>query len=149
LPIRICHGGKPIPRISKESEEINFISRRFDMELLYTIALTYYLRLSSALTQLLLCILSSPADTPYTILKTSHIQSTVGSNQQKLQCLFVSVELGDQKPSQLLRRMRQFWDASAGDALLVPAILAVNTTPQASTQADLESLASERSKLPD
>jgi len=41
-------------------------------------------------------ILSPPADTPYTILKTALIQRTVGSNQQKLQCLLAGVELGDQ-----------------------------------------------------
>jgi len=40
-------------------------------------------------------ILSPPADSPYTILKTALIQCTVGSNQQKLQRLLAGVELGD------------------------------------------------------
>ena len=54
-------------------------------------------------------ILNPPPDTPYTVLMKELIWRTAGSNQQKLQKLFNEVELGDQKPSQLLRRMRQLW----------------------------------------
>ena len=46
------------------------------------------------------------------------IKRTAGSNQQKLQRLLTGVELGDQKPTQLLRRMRQLWNDDAGEALL-------------------------------
>lgn len=63
-------------------------------------------------------ILSPPADTPYTTLKKVLIKRTAGSNQQKLQRLLSDVELGDQKPSQLLRRMRQLWSGDAGEDLL-------------------------------
>ena len=63
-------------------------------------------------------ILSPPADSPYAALRKALIKRTVGSNQQKLQRLLGDVELGDQKPSQLLRRMRQLWSEDASEALL-------------------------------
>ena len=62
-------------------------------------------------------ILSPPADTPYATLKKELIKGTAGSYQQKLQKLLSGVELGDQKPSQLLCRMRQFWSGDADDIL--------------------------------
>ena len=62
-------------------------------------------------------ILSPPADTPYATLKKELIKRTAGSHQQKLQKLLSGVELGDQKPSQLLRRMRQLWSGDADDIL--------------------------------
>ncbi len=63
-------------------------------------------------------ILAPPTDTPYTILKEQLIKRTAGSNQRKLQKLLTEVELGDHKPSQLLRRMRQLWNANTDDAFL-------------------------------
>ena len=64
-------------------------------------------------------ILSPPADSPYAAaLKKALIKSTVGSDQQKLQRLLGDVELGDEKPSQLLRCMRQLWSEDASEALL-------------------------------
>ena len=63
-------------------------------------------------------ILSAPVNTPYATLKAALIKSTVGSNQQKLQRLLTGVELGDQKPSQLLCRMRQLWNDDMGEPLL-------------------------------
>lgn len=54
-------------------------------------------------------ILTPPRDTPYSTLKRELIKRTAGSNQQKLQKLLNEVELGDSKPSHLLRRMRQLW----------------------------------------
>ena len=61
-------------------------------------------------------ILVPPADNPYTVLKTALIKRTAGSNQQKLQRLLNELELGDRKPSQLLRRMRQLWCGGDDDA---------------------------------
>ena len=63
------------------------------------------------------CLLLS-TDAPYATLKAALIKRTAGSNQQKLQRLLTGVELGDQKPTQLLRRMRQLWNDDAGEALL-------------------------------
>lgn len=63
-------------------------------------------------------ILTPPADIPYTTLKQVLIRRTGGSNQQKLQKLLKDVELGDRKPSQLLRRMRQLWSGPANDDFL-------------------------------
>ena len=63
-------------------------------------------------------ILAPPADLPYTTLKKELIKRTAGSNQCKLQKLLNEVELGDRKPSQLLRRMRQLWSDRPDDAFL-------------------------------
>lgn len=64
-------------------------------------------------------ILTPPTATPYTLLKEALIKRFVGSNQQKLQRLLNELELGDSKPSQLLRRMRQLWcSGDANDAVL-------------------------------
>ena len=64
-------------------------------------------------------ILAPPADAPYAALKRELIRRTAGSNQQKLQKLLNELELGDRKPSQLLRRMQQLWcGGDADDALL-------------------------------
>lgn len=63
-------------------------------------------------------ILTPPAETPYTTLKRELIKRTGGSNQQKMQKLLQDVELGDRKPSQLLRRMRQLWSGPANDDFL-------------------------------
>jgi len=52
------------------------------------------------------------------MLKRELIKRTGGSNQQKLQRLLKDVELGDRKPSQLLRRMRQLWSGPANDDFL-------------------------------
>ena len=52
-------------------------------------------------------ILKPPEATPYTVLKEQLIRRTAASEQRRLQQLFNSVELGDRKPTQLLRRMQQ------------------------------------------
>ena len=52
-------------------------------------------------------VLSPPADTPYDTLKTQLIKRTAASEQRRLQQLFNSEEIGDRKPTQLLRRMQQ------------------------------------------
>ena len=74
---------------------------------------------SDAATEVRDLILTPPTDTPYTTLKQTLIKRFAGSNQQKLQRLLNELELGDSKPSQLLRRMRQLWcGEGANDAIL-------------------------------
>lgn len=48
-----------------------------------------------------------PEDEPYNILKRELIRRTTASEQRRLQQLLTTEELGDRKPSELLRRMQQ------------------------------------------
>ena len=48
-----------------------------------------------------------PESTPYTIVKESAIRRFSDIIEQKLGSLLTGMELGDQKPSQLLRAMRE------------------------------------------
>ncbi len=50
-------------------------------------------------------ILRPPADQPYMVLREQLIKRTAASEQRRLQQHFHAEELGDCKPSQLLRRM--------------------------------------------
>ena len=52
-------------------------------------------------------ILTPPTDDPYKVLKEQLVNRTAASEQRRLQQLFNAEELGDRKPSQLLRRMNQ------------------------------------------
>lgn len=52
-------------------------------------------------------ILSPPRDDPYDELKAQLIRRTAASEQRRLQQLLHAEELGDRKPSQLLRRLQQ------------------------------------------
>ena len=52
-------------------------------------------------------LLKPPADQPYTILKAQLIKRMAASEQRKLQQLISGEELGDRKPTQLLRHMQQ------------------------------------------
>ena len=52
-------------------------------------------------------LISPPTDEPYTKLKSELIKCTSASEQKRLHQLLISEELGDRKPSQLLRKMRQ------------------------------------------
>ena len=52
-------------------------------------------------------LLAPPAERPYDVLKEQLIRRTSESEQRRLQQLLTEEELGDRKPSQLLRKMRQ------------------------------------------
>lgn len=52
-------------------------------------------------------ILRAPPDNPYDHLKDELIRRTTASEQRRLQQLLTTEELGDRKPSDLLRRMQQ------------------------------------------
>ncbi|XP_072166774.1 uncharacterized protein [Diadema setosum] len=64
-------------------------------------------------------LITKPAAQPYTTLKTALVARTSESEQRRLQQLLTEEELGDRKPTQLLRRMRQL----LGDRVLEDSIL--------------------------
>ena len=59
-------------------------------------------------------ILKPPTERPYDTLKTQLIKRTAASEQRKLQQLINAEELGDRKPTQLLRRMQQLLGDQVG-----------------------------------
>ncbi len=64
-------------------------------------------------------LLECPGEDPYDKLKEELIRRTSASTQKRLHQLLIAEELGDRKPSQLLRRMRQL----LGDHKLEESIL--------------------------
>ena len=63
-------------------------------------------------------LINPPQDQPYAKLKDELIKRTSESEQKRLQKLLTTEELGDKKPSQLLRKMEQL----LGDRKLEPSI---------------------------
>ncbi|XP_065196398.1 uncharacterized protein LOC135827889 [Sycon ciliatum] len=61
-------------------------------------------------------LLEAPPTTPYDTLKKELVRRTQTSQQQRLQQLLTKEELGDRKPSQLLRRMQQLLGDRTMDA---------------------------------
>ena len=61
-------------------------------------------------------LLRPPEDTPYDTLKTELVKRTAASEQRKLQQFISGEELGDRKPTQLLRHMQQLLGDKVGNA---------------------------------
>ena len=64
-------------------------------------------------------LINPPAENPYAQLKSELVKRTSASEQQRLDQLLIAEQLGDRKPTQLLRRMQQL----LGESQLEPSIM--------------------------
>ena len=64
-------------------------------------------------------IINKPPDNAYDELKNTLIKRTTASRTKRLQQLLSAEELGDRKPSQLLRRFEQLLDGTSSDHPLI------------------------------
>ena len=96
-------------------------------------------------------ILKPPDANPYDELKMVMIKRTTESEQRRLQQLFSSEELGDRKPSQLLRRLQQLLGDKVIDASFLRELflqrlppnvrMVLASTPETTTIDDIATLA--------
>jgi hypothetical protein len=63
-------------------------------------------------------VISPPAENPYTALKTALIQRLATSREKQVRQLFDTAVIGEMKPSQFLRHLRQLGGADISDNLL-------------------------------
>jgi hypothetical protein len=97
-------------------------------------------RLAAHVTEL---ITAPPAERPYTALKSALIERLAGSAASRLQRLLAAEDLGDRRPSELLRNMRQLAGTEVNEGLLrqlwlqrLPATLRAVLTAQAKLPLD-------------
>lgn len=96
-----------------------------------------------------------PSTTPYSTLKAALLERTTASQRSRFQQLLSTEELGDRRPSQLLRRMRQLMGSTTttnDDSLLRELFLQrlptnVQVVLAAASTLDLNSLASLADKV--